>query len=100
VTLPEASNPAASRAGRQLPRAAWALGLASSLGCAPTVNVLGVYFPGWLVSAVVGLVAAYAVVWLLGRRPAERALGQSGVFFCSLTVTVSLLVWWILFSGF
>jgi hypothetical protein len=77
-----------------------ALGLASAFGCAPTVNVLGVYFPGWLISAVVGLVAAYAVVWWVGRRPGERELAQSGLLFCSLTVIVSLLVWWIFFSGF
>ena len=77
-----------------------ALGLVTSLGCAPTLNVLGVYFPAWLISAVVGLVAAYACVWWMGRRPGRRALGQSGLLFCSLTVTVGLLVWWILFSGF
>jgi uncharacterized membrane protein len=70
------------------------------VGCAPTVNVLGVYFPAWLVSAVVGLVVAYAVVWWLGQRRAARALAQSGLLFCSLTVIVGLLVWWIFFSGF
>jgi len=37
---------------------------------------------------------------LLGRRPGERALAQSGLFFCSLTVVAGLLVWWIFFSGF
>jgi hypothetical protein len=74
--------------------------LAAPTGCAPTVNVLGVYFPGWLVSSVAGLMAAYALVWWLGRRPGARALAQSGLFFCSLTVTVALLVWWIFFSAF
>jgi hypothetical protein len=74
--------------------------LATFLGCAPTVNVLGVYFPAWLISAVVGLVAAYALVTWLGRRPAQRALAQSGLFFCSLTVVVGLIVWWVVFSGF
>jgi len=70
------------------------------VGCAPTVNVLGVYFPGWLISAVAGLVVAYAVVWWLGRRRAARALAQSGLLFCSLTATVGLLIWWLFFSGF
>ena len=93
-------DPARSRALQRIRRVASVPALAISLGCAPTVNVLGVYFPAWLISAVVGVVAAYAVVWFLGRRPAERALGQSGLFFCSLTVIVGLLVWWIFFSGF
>lgn len=70
------------------------------MGCAPTLDVLGVYFPGWLVSAVVGLVVAYAVVWGLGRRPGARALAQSGLLFCSLTVLLGLLFWWAVFSGF
>jgi hypothetical protein len=73
---------------------------AAPLGCAPTVNVLGVYFPAWLVSAIVGLVVAYAVVWRLGRRPGARALAQSGLLFCSLTVMLGLLFWWVVFSGF
>ena len=85
---------------RSTREAACVLGLAISVGCAPTVNVLGVYFPGWLVSAVVGLVAAYALVWWMGRRPGQRALAQSGLLFCSLTVVVGLLTWWIFFSHF
>jgi len=73
---------------------------ATSLGCEPTLNVLGVYFPAWLVSAVAGLVVAYAVVWWLGRRPAALALAQSGLLFCSLTVVVAMIVWWVFFSAF
>ncbi len=88
------------RAGGTALRAPSLLAAAAPLGCAPSVNVLGVYFPAWLVSAVVGLVTAYALVWWLGRRPGERALAQSGLLFCSLTVIVAMLVWWIFFSGF
>ena len=88
------------RAVRSAPGAALFLVAATAAGCAPTLNVLGVYFPGWLVSGVVALVVAYALVWWLGRRPGERALAQSGLFFCSLTVVAGLLVWWIFFSGF
>jgi ABC-type Na+ efflux pump permease subunit len=72
----------------------------SALGCAPTLDVLGVYFPAWLVSAVVGLLSAYAVIAWLGYRPGQRELAQSGLFFCSLTVVVSLLNWWIFFRDF
>ncbi len=72
----------------------------AGLGCAPTVSVLGVYFPGWLVSATVGIVVAYGGVRWLASRPGTRTLAQSGVLFCSLTVAVSLLLWWILFSRY
>ena len=80
--------------------ASCSMALATSLGCAPTVNVLGVYFPGWLVSTVGGLVTAYALVSWLGRRPGRRGLAQSGLLFCSLTVVVGMLLWWIFFSAF
>jgi hypothetical protein len=69
-------------------------------GCAPTLDVAGVYFPAWLVSAVIGLVVAYAIVWWIGRHPGSTALAQSGLLFCSLGVAVALLNWWIFFSGF
>ena len=72
--------------------------LSALLGCAPIVNVLGVYFPPWLVSAVAGLVIAYVMVWWLGQRPGTRSLAQSGLFFFSLTVALALLFWWAFFS--
>ncbi len=92
---------------QQHPRAARrargsALGVVAAMapGCTPNLNILGVYFPGWLVSGVAGLVVAYALVWWLGRRPSSRALAQSGLFFCGLTLVLALLNWWIFFSGF
>ena len=85
------------------PRGVAVAGLAgplAALGCAPTLDVLGVYFPAWLVSAVVGLLSSYVLVAWMGRRPGQRELAQSGLLFCSLTVVVSLLSWWIFFRDF
>ncbi len=89
--------------GRVLRRArgvAYAPALAIPLGCAPTVDVLGVYFPGWLVSVLTGVATSYGLVWWLGRRPGAKSLAESGLFFVSLVVGVALAVWWIFFSGF
>jgi len=72
----------------------------ASFGCAPSVDVLGVYFPGWLVSTLTGVVVSYGLVWFLGRRAGAGGLAESGVFFVSLTVGIALATWWILFSGF
>lgn len=74
--------------------------LAAPTACAPTVDVLGVYFPGWLVSTAAGVVASYGIVVWLGRRPAARSLADSGVFFLSLAAGIALAVWWAFFSGF
>jgi Flp pilus assembly protein TadB len=98
--LPTGLKQGAHRSGMRPSGTAFLLPAAAAFGCAPSLNVLGVYFPGWLVSSVVGLVVAYSLVWWLGRRPRQRALAQSGLLFCSLTVMVALLVWWIFFSGF
>jgi hypothetical protein len=69
-------------------------------GCEPVIDVAGVYFPGWLVSAVVGVVAAYGIVLGLGRSSKGRPLADSGIFFVSLVVGIALAVWWVVFSGF
>ncbi len=85
--------------GATRPRVALSF-LAALTGCAPTVDVAGVYFPGWLVSAVTGVVASYGIVLWLGRRPDARSLADSGVFFLSLVAGIALAVWWVCFSGF
>ena len=69
-------------------------------GCTPIVDVSGVYFPGWLVSAISGVVISYGVVFWLGRRPAGRDLADSGLFFIGLVAFVALSVWWLCFSDF
>jgi len=74
--------------------------VAASPGCTPSVDVLGVYFPGWLISAITGIVLAYGSVAWLGRRPRGRELAESGLFFVALVTSFALTVWWVCFSGF
>jgi hypothetical protein len=64
------------------------------------VDIAGVYFPGWLVSTVVGVLSAYTIVLILGRSSGTRRLSDSGLFFISQVVGIALIVWWALFSGF
>jgi hypothetical protein len=77
-----------------------ALVLSAPAGCAPTLDVLGVFFPGWLVATVIGVAASYAIVVWLGRRSRTRALADSGLFFLSLLVGIALAAWWVLFGAF
>ena len=67
-------------------------------GCASVVNVLGVYFPGWLVAFTVAVVFSYAFVIWLGKRPSGKELADSGLFFVGLVATVALAVWWVCFG--
>jgi len=64
------------------------------------IDVAGVYFPGWLVSTLLGVVAAYGIVLVLGRGAKSRPLADSGLFFVSLVVGIALAFWWACFSGF
>ena len=48
---------------------------ASGLGCTPTLQIAGVYFPAWLVSAVIGIALSYATVRGLSEVEATRELG-------------------------
>ena len=74
--------------------------LAGPAGCAPSLDVLGVFFPGWLVATMIGVAGSYGIVVWLGRRPGTRALAESGFFFLGLLASVALASWWVLFSGF
>jgi len=74
--------------------------LVPTAGCAPVIDVAGVYFPGWLVSTLLGVAAAYGIVLVLGRSPKVLPLADSGIFFVSLVVGIALAVWWVSFSGF
>jgi len=71
----------------------------TSIACAPTVDVLGVYFPGWLISTIAGVVFGYGLVLVLSRRPATRELADSGLFFLGLVVAITLSAWWLFFSA-
>jgi ABC-type multidrug transport system permease subunit len=67
-------------------------------GCSPELDVAGVYFPGWLLSAVIGLLFAAVAATLLSRHRATSDLGQSGVFFLALAALVFFLTWRIFFG--
>jgi len=70
------------------------------VACAPVVDFAGVYFPSWLVSAVVGLVLGYVTTLLLDRGARTRGLSQSGLLFLALAVGIALFVWWVFYSRF
>ncbi len=88
------------RGGRRSPGPLPVLAALGPLGCAPTVDVLGVYFPGWLVSTLVGFVASYGIVASLGRWRSVRELADSGLLFLGLVAAIALAVWWVCFASF
>jgi hypothetical protein len=75
------------RASRQVPKLAGAIALSCALSAcsgSPSRNILGSYFPAWMVCALVGLAAA------LAARVALKASGLLGELPAPLVVLLSL----------
>jgi hypothetical protein len=77
----------------------WVLMLAAlfSTGCgrAPSFDVLGSFFPAWLVCLALGIVLTAAARWLLSRLPIVIALPV--LTYPSLTALCSFALWLALF---
>ncbi|HUP07026.1 MAG TPA: YtcA family lipoprotein [Caldimonas sp.] len=70
-------------------------------GCdrAPTVTVLGAYFPAWMLCILVGG-GLMLVAWrLLVAAGLDAAFGPRGLVYPALALVFTLLVWVIFFRG-
>ena len=65
--------------------------LLSSCGRAPSFDILGSFFPAWLLCLVVGLLATIAVRWLLLRL--HIAIAVPVLTYPSLTALFTLAMW-------
>jgi hypothetical protein len=77
--------------------AALATSLVSGCANAPSINVLGAYFPDWLFCIVAGVVLAVVLYQVLKRLQADRLLGPPAVVYPALVAFLSLVVWLMLF---
>ena len=68
--------------------------------CNPTIDLYGIYAPGWLVSGGAGFVLSYMSVGVMARFGSSRPLADSGLFFCSLGTILAYLVWLGFFSRY
>ena len=68
-------------------------------GCsrAPSVDILGSFFPIWMVCGSVGVVLAFITRKILVRSRLESHVGPVALFYPSLMVLVSCLLWLIFF---
>jgi hypothetical protein len=77
------------------------LGALSTAGCAlsPSVNILGSFFPAWLISIVTGLVLALIVWRLLVATGIAPYLTPPGLVYPCLAVLLIFVSWLVLFAG-
>jgi hypothetical protein len=78
-----------------------ALPLALALaGCshAPTFNILGSFFPSWLICLIAGIGLAALVNWLLTRYKQEKLIAWPVLIYPCLAAFFSFLLWLVFFS--
>ena len=76
------------------------LAVLGGAGCsrAPSMEFVGTFFPAWMFCIIAALVITGLIRSALVRWELERKLGPLVVFYPSLVVAVSCLLWLILFS--
>src|SRR5262245_9909069 len=76
-------------------------GALPAAGCAlsPSVNILGSFFPAWLISIVTGLVLALIVWRLLVATGIAPYLTPAGLVYPCLAVLLIFVSWLVLFAG-
>ena len=68
-------------------------------GCsrAPSINIIGSFFPVWMLCAIVAVVIAFIVRALLVRFKLETDVGPVALFYPSVVVLSACVLWLIFF---
>jgi hypothetical protein len=65
----------------------------------PQINVIGSFFPSWMLCAAIGIVVAMIARWLFVRTGVDPYLGPPALVYASLAVLVTLVLWVALFRA-
>ncbi len=70
-------------------------------GCqrVPSINVLGAFFPSWMLCAIVGIALTLIVRRVLIAAGADGGLGPRGVVYPALALALGLGTWLVVFRG-
>lgn len=81
-----------------LPVAGISLGAVAGCGRAPSFNILGSFFPAWLVCMVAGIVLAAIVNWVLVRCKLDKEIPWTILVYPCLAAFFAFTLWLIFFS--
>lgn len=65
----------------------------------PQINVIGSFFPSWMLCAVIGIVSALVARRLFVRAGLDPYVGPPPLIYTSLAVLVTLVLWIVVFRG-
>ena len=63
----------------------------------PQINVIGSFFPSWMLCAAIGIGVAVIARWLFLRMGVDPYLGPRALVYPSLAILVTLVLWVTLF---
>jgi hypothetical protein len=65
----------------------------------PQINIIGSFFPSWMLCALLGIAAALAGRWFFVRTGLHPYIGRPPLVYSSLAVLVTLVLWVSFFRG-
>jgi uncharacterized protein YacL len=65
----------------------------------PYINIIGSFFPSWMLCALIGIVVALLVRWLFVRTGLDLYVGPRRLVYSSLAILVTLVLWVAFFRG-
>lgn len=70
------------------------------VGCSrnPNVEIVGSYFPGWLIALAIGVVLALGSHALLRRQGMDHSIGHPALIYPSMVVLFTCLLWLCFFA--
>lgn len=66
-------------------------------GRAPAINIVGSFFPAWMICLTAGVILAFVVRAILLRYRMETEVGPLAVFYPCVVVLMTCLLWLIFF---
>jgi len=66
---------------------------------APQINIVGSFFPSWMLCALIGVLTALLGRWIFVRARIDPYVGPRLLVYSSLGIFVTLLLWMTLFRG-
>ena len=59
----------------------------------PQINIVGSFFPSWMLCAAIGIATAIAARWLFTRVGLDPYVGPTRLVYSSLGILVTLVLW-------
>jgi hypothetical protein len=72
---------------------AWICLAGSGCGRAPAVDILGSFFPIWMICLTIAVFLTFAVRYVLIRSKLESEVGPLGLFYPSVVVLFTCVLW-------